>query len=332
MSSAASQQCHSRWSAPLRSASYLLPIAKWLVLAVLLGAFAAYLWTNQSEFQRLLDLSGITVLQVVLGRAIGYLALISATTYCLRLYAPNLKSSEFVAVSSAGSIISLPGAVQAAKAVYLKGRHGVEFQRSLAISGVIVVIALSTASLTALIGLAWLETQGKANLHLLWLLSAFMLFGASFLLVFAGRLPKTGRLERFSYFPETWAQLVGDRRRMFTVAALLCVRSLSSFLAFGLLFVALANVPNGLVVGGVVDALTFALRLVMITPGNLGVYEWVVAVLSSSVGSTLATGLACAALYRAAGLLVIGSAGLMSVLLLGRARGDYREGMPNEHG
>ena len=324
MSSAASQQCQTTAAPPLRSASRLLKAAKWFVLVLLLGAFAAYLWANQSEFQRLLDLSGITLLEVVTGRAIAYLALIGATTYCLRRYAPNLNSLEFLAASSAGTILSLPGAAQAAKSAYLKGRHGVELQRSLAISGVIVVVALSTASLTALIGLAWLETHGNANLHLLWLLSACTLFGAGLILVFAGRLPKTGRLQRFSYFPETWAQVVGDRWRMLTVAALLCVRSLSSFLAFGLLFAALASVPNGLVTGGVVDALTFALRLVMITPGNLGVYEWVVAILSSSVGSTLATGLACAAIYRAAGLLVTGSAGLISVLLLGGAR-DYRK-------
>lgn len=324
MSSAASQQGQATGATPLRSVSSLLKAAKRLVLVLLLGAFAAYLWANQSEFQRLLDLSGITLLQVVMGRAIAYLALISATTYCLRPYAPNLNSLEFVAASSAGSILSLPGAVQATKSAYLKGRHGVGLQRSLAVSGVIVVVALSSASLTALLGLAWLETQGKGNLHLLWLLSACTLLGAGLVLVFAGRLPKAGRLQRFAGFPETWAQVVGDRRRMLSVAAMLCVRSLASFLAFGLLFATLASVPNGLVVGGVVDALTFALRLVMITPGNLGVYEWVVAILSSSVGSTLATGLACAAIYRAAGLLVTGSAGLISVMLLGGAR-NYRK-------
>jgi uncharacterized membrane protein YbhN (UPF0104 family) len=324
MSSTASQQCQPTRANRLDSAGPFFKAAKWLVLVLLLGAFGAYFWLNQTEFQRLLDLSGTTLLQVVIGRAIAYLALISATIYCLGRYAPNLNSLEFMAASSAGTLVSLPGAVQATKSVYLKGRHGLEIQKSLAISGVIVAVALGMASLAALIGLAWLQMQGKANLHLLWLLGVLTLFGASFILVFAGRLPKTGRLQRFAYFPETWAEVVRDRRRLLTVAALLGVRSLSSFFAFGLLFAALANVPNGLVVGGVVDALTFALRLVMITPGNLGVYEWVVAILSSSVGSTLATGLACAAVYRAAGLLVTGSAGLISVLLLGSSR-TYRK-------
>ena len=144
--------------------------------------------------------------------------------------------------------------------------------------------------------------------------------GPVLVLLFGANRPMAGLSARFAAFVESWARLVRQRRLMVSVAALLALRSAASFLGFGVLFAALAGTINGFLVGGVLDALSMILRVVTITPGNLGVYEWSVAALGRGAGVSLAIGLACAALYRAAGILGVGMTGIVSVLALGAGR------------
>ena len=81
-----------------------LTLAKWALAAALLGAFAAYLWSNSSELGRLRDISGATASYVLAARLIAYWAQASATPRLARVYAPGLRTLEDLAGASGGSI------------------------------------------------------------------------------------------------------------------------------------------------------------------------------------------------------------------------------------
>ncbi|MGB8275314.1 MAG: hypothetical protein WCF16_08625 [Alphaproteobacteria bacterium] len=300
-----------------------ITLAKWVVAAALLGAFAAYLWSNKSELGRLRDISGATASYVLAARLIAYWAQVSATAQLARFYAPGLKTLEYLAVASGGSIanvVSVPGMAYGAKTLYLKSRHGIGHQTFLAITTITALFSITLGGLMALLGLAWLGGRGASINGLFWVFGSGLTLGPMLLPLFVASRPMAGLSARFAVFVESWALLVRQRRLMVSVVALLALRSAASFLGFGVLFAALAGTINSFLVGGVLDSLSMLLRVVTITPGNLGVYEWSVAGLGRGAGVSLAIGLACAALYRAAGILCVGTAGIVSVVVLGTGR------------
>jgi len=84
--------------------------------------------------------------------------------------------------------------------------------------------------------------------------------------------------------------------------ALLFMRYSFNFLTFGLLFQSLSRAPIGFVTGGLAYAITTPLRMVAITPGNLGVDEWVMAIVGSVLSIDLTTGLIVALMFRGVSL------------------------------
>ena len=91
------------------------------------------------------------------------------------------------------------------------------------------------------------------------------------------------------------------------VSALSFTRHCFSFLTFGLLYQALSQAPGGFLTGGLVYAITSPVRMVVITPGNLGVNEWVVAIMGKALAFDVTTGLIVALVYRG---LTLGAQGL----------------------
>jgi uncharacterized membrane protein YbhN (UPF0104 family) len=117
-------------------------------------------------------------------------------------------------------------------------------------------------------------------------------------------LPRLTRLPRF----EKWRWLSGirslraNRQMAASVFLLSIVRHLLNFLTFGLLSQSLSGVSTDFLTGGLVYALTSPVRMVNVTPGNLGVTEWVVALVGKVLDFDLTTGLIVALAYRAVGL------------------------------
>jgi hypothetical protein len=79
-------------------------------------------------------------------------------------------------------------------------------------------------------------------------------------------------------------------------------RHLLNFVAFGLLCQSLSAAPGDFLSGGVVYALTSPIRIVNFTPGNLGITEWVVALVGKVLEFDVTTGLIAALSFRGVGL------------------------------
>ena len=69
----------------------------------------------------------------------------------------------------------------------------------------------------------------------------------------------------------------------------------------------LSGVPGSFVAGGLVYAFTTPVRMVNLTPGNLGVNEWATAVAGRALAFDLTTGLLVGGVFRAASLAAQGA-------------------------
>ncbi|MQA29274.1 MAG: hypothetical protein GEU82_05455 [Luteitalea sp.] len=65
-----------------------------------------------------------------------------------------------------------------------------------------------------------------------------------------------------------------------------------NFVTFGLLYQPVAGSAGGFLAGRLVYALTNALRVVNITRGNLGINEWIVAIVGKALAFEVTAGLA----------------------------------------
>ena len=73
-------------------------------------------------------------------------------------------------------------------------------------------------------------------------------------------------------------------------------------MTFGLLSQSLSRGAGDFLAGGLVYALTSPVRMVNITPGNLGVTEWVAALVGRMLAVDVTTGLVAALAFRGVGL------------------------------
>ena len=69
-----------------------------------------------------------------------------------------------------------------------------------------------------------------------------------------------------------------------------------------MLLQSLSRVPADFLTGGLVYALTTPIRIINFTPGNLGVTEWVVALVGKMLTVDVATGLLVALAFRGVAL------------------------------
>jgi hypothetical protein len=121
-----------------------------------------------------------------------------------------------------------------------------------------------------------------------------------------------------------WVAMVSrhemSRRAIALVLTASFGRHLFSFVSFGLLYQELAGGRGQFLAGGLVYAITSPLRIVMITPGNLGLIEWTVAAVGKLLAFDLATGLIVALVFRAMTLAGQGLGLLMGAALVGVRR------------
>jgi hypothetical protein len=90
------------------------------------------------------------------------------------------------------------------------------------------------------------------------------------------------------------------------------------------LYAALSDAPGGFLAGGLVYALTSPIRMVNLTPGNVGVNEWAVAVAGRALAFDLTTGLLVGGVFRAASLAAQGAGVLVGWAVSGSLAPDRR--------
>jgi hypothetical protein len=285
-----------------------LPARRWLaggLVVALVAAIAAQLAGGRAE---LVDLSRVStrVLLVAVACQLGAQLLWNAAMLLpLRTFMARLGYWELFMVRAGGFLAGhvVPVANLAVRMSYLKVR-GLGYSHSAWATAVSNVLALLAGGLLAAVALGGLFViAGSPSPAVVGLTAAVLALGIAAVAVlwylpqlaghpWLGRWPRIARLSDFRTGPRTMA----------FVLALLFARHGFNFVTFGLLFQAVSPRPLHVLSGGLVYAITSPIRVLTITPGNLGVNEWLVAAVANTLSVDLTTGLVVALVFRAVSL------------------------------
>jgi hypothetical protein len=276
-------------------------------VAALLAGMVVYVFRADEELASLQRLSIQVLVAASLLQFLSQLFLNGSLLLPLQTSVPSLGFWELYVVRTGGflvgSLMPVAGGV-AVRLAYLRNR-GVtypDFTWATLLSNVLALVAASAVAVVAT-GALWI-VAGPPPAAVLGVTAGIFALSLAAVAVFE-YLPLIARAPRF----QRWRWLAEMRtlrasRAMATRVFILClVRHCLNFVTFGLLSRALSGVTADFLAGGLLYALTSPVRMVNITPGNLGVAEWVVAVVGRILAFDLATGLIVAIAFRGIGLL-----------------------------
>jgi hypothetical protein len=202
----------------------------------------------------------------------------------------------------AGSVVPVAGGL-AVRLAYLR-RRGLAYLDFVWATMLSNVLALAAAALVAVAasGVLWM-IAGRRSAAVLGVTTGVVVISVVALAVFQvlPRLTRQPRLQKWGWLAAMSSSST-DRRLALGVFALALARHCLCFVSFGLLAQSLSQVPGDFLIGGLVYALTSPVGMVNITPGNLGVTEWVVALVGKVLAFDVAAGLIVAFVFRIVGL------------------------------
>lgn len=294
-------------------------VRRWLITAVvivLLAAIAAYLLTRREELAYFQRLSTTVLLFALLSQFLSQLLWNEAMLLPLRTYM-KLGFWELYMVRSGGSLVGSVVPVAGnlgVRMAYLRGRGLTysDFTWATIVSNVLALFAAAVLGVLAVVML-WM-IAGTVPAAVSGLTAAVLGLGIAGLtsLRFLPRLAGRPRFQKWRYLSGMSTHQASYRTLMW-ILALSFGRHVFSFVSFGLLYQSLSRASGGFLTGGLVYAITSPIRIVTITPGNLGITEWVVAAVGKLLSFDLTTGLIVALIFRGMSLV----AQVLGVLLGG---------------
>jgi uncharacterized membrane protein YbhN (UPF0104 family) len=279
---------------------------RWLVAGVvvaLLVAMAAQVGQSSTALSHLHRGSLSVIAVTVLLQFLSQLAFNEAVLLPLRPYSAGLGYWEFYMVRTGGffigNVVPVAGNI-AVRLTYLR-RRGVtylEFTWATLLSNVVALVAAAALAVAAT-ALLWSAT-GKPSNAVVALAAGTLAISLIAFLTFRllPRIARHPRLQRWRWVADM-SGFEASHPTIAAVFALSLIRHVLNFVTFGLLYQSLSNSPGGFLTGGLVYALTTPARMVNFTPGNLGVIEWVVALVGKALTFEVATGLIVALVFRA---------------------------------
>ena len=286
---------------------------------LIVGGFVVYCIVRRRELAVVFDVEAAPLAGIVALALVRRVFAAGRFRALCRPYGANVPLAEaylLVLVAEAVNLVLPLRGGFAARAVYLKKRHGVHlsYMPSLAIGSTILSFLVGGA-LMLIANTVW-SLSGKTTIWPLWALAAilcvpvlaFMITPPSFLLNRSGAVGHKLRLAS-----EGWNLLRSDHRSL----ALACGFHLAAFVVTGGI-VALAfqavHVPLSLPVAVCIAVVNSYAGIANLTPSNLGVQEWTIGILGSLSSLDFDTGVAAALIMRAVGA---------TISLLGGALGYY---------
>jgi uncharacterized membrane protein YbhN (UPF0104 family) len=279
------------------------------VAIVLLAAIAIHLAQQFEDVRQLSRLS----LDVVTGALVllfaSQLAHNESMLVPLRVHLPQVGFWELFLVRTGGLVVGSAVPVAGGLAVrlaYLKrqGLSYAQFTHATVLSNVLAVVAAACLALPATAAL-W-AMAGAPPAAALGLTLVVLALGAAALALLQA-LPRVARYRRLPRWLPAVEDLSASRPIVIRTLLMSVLRHAANFVAFGWLYSALSGVPGSFVAGGLVYAFTTPVRMVNLTPGNLGVNEWATAVAGRALAFDLTTGLLVGGVFRAASLAAQGA-------------------------
>jgi hypothetical protein len=274
------------------------------VVALLLGM--AVLVSRTGEELANIQLSVRIVIATCLLQFVSQLFLNGSLLLPLQTCVKNLGFWELYLVRSGGflvaSLVPVAGGL-AVRLAYLRNRGltYLDFTWATLLSN---VLALGAAAVVGVFATAvlWM-IAGRPPASVLGVSAVVLAISVTAVAAFEllPRLTRHPRLQKWRWLSDM-RSLRASRRMAIAVFVLSLIRHGLNFVTFGLLSQSLSRPPADFLTGGLVYALTSPVRMVNLTPGNLGVTEWVVALVGKTLAFDLATGLIVALAFRGVAL------------------------------
>jgi hypothetical protein len=290
------------------------------IAAVLLAAIVVHLAPNLDDVRQLGRLSAAALIGTVVLLLGSHLAQNESMLVPLRTHLPALGFWELFLVRSGGlvvgSAVPVAGSV-AVRLAYLR-RQGLTFAAFTHTTIVSNVLALVAAGCLAVPATAMLWFIGGAPpAAALALLGGVLALGLAAMAVLAA-LPSLAKYPRLlRWLPVDPQQSGVNHSVALRVLGVSVLRHVCSFVAFGWLYAALSGAEGGFLAGGLVYTLTTPIRMVNLTPGNVGVNEWAVAMAGQTLAFDLTTGLLVGGVFRVASLVAQGAGVIFAWALVG---------------
>jgi hypothetical protein len=273
-----------------------------VALVALLVPIAIFLITRRGALADIRRLSIAVLAETLALQVAAQLLWNAAMLLPLRTSLETLGYWELFIVRSgglfAGYVVPVAGNI-GVRLAYLRQRGLTyrDFAWATFLSNALALFAAAALAAWAVV-MIWLMT-GETSASVLGLTAGIVSLGVGCLLAVWGlpRVARHPRLPRWRWLSSV-AHLRATPRTVVAVSFFSLGRHLVTFLTFGLLYHSLSPAPAGVLTGGLVYAITSPVRIVAITPGNLGIHEWVVAVVGKLLSFDLATGLVVALVFR----------------------------------
>jgi uncharacterized membrane protein YbhN (UPF0104 family) len=303
---------------------------RWLtssVVLALLVAMVVHISRTQAELAYVQRLSVQILVVTCLLQFVSQLFLNASLLLPLQTSVKDLGFWELYLVRTGGlvvgSVVPVAGGL-AVRLAYLKTR-GVTYLDFTSATLLSNVLALGAAALVAVGATAVLWVTAGRPPALILAVTAGVL-GVSLAAVAAfelvPRLTRRPNLKKWRWMSGMNSLRTSPRMAAWVFGVSL-VRHCLNFVTFGSLSQSLSQAPTGFLTGGLVYALTSPVRMINFTPGNLGVTEWVVALVGKVLAFDLTTGLIAALAFRGIALVAQGIGALFgSAYLAVRKRSD----------
>jgi hypothetical protein len=287
-------------SASAHQASRRRPIIIAAVV-VLVASMGGHLLMSRDELVQLGRLSSSILIGAAGLQLLAQLSWNAAMLVPLRLHMPQLGFWELLMVRAGGFLIGVMvplGGNVAVRLAYLR-RRGLtysEFAWATLLTNSLALLSIAGVAAFAMAALWQLHGRPPAGVIALTGVVLAAGLGAVSFLYF---LPRWARHAWFAGRPwaKGLAELKATRSVIVWILTFALVRHLGNFLTFGVLYRAL-SAHGDVLTGGLVYALTSPVRVVQIVPGNIGVSEWLVAVVGRILSYDLTTGLLVAVVFR----------------------------------
>jgi len=276
----------------------------------LLAAMAVYLSRTHEELASVRRLSVQVLAVTCLLQFVSQLFLNSSMLLPLQTKVSRLGFWELYLVRTGGflvgSLMPVAGGL-AVRLAYLRNRGltYLDFTWATLLSNLLALAAAAVLAVFAT-GALWMKA-GRPPAIVLGVSAGVLAMSLAGLASFE-YLPRLTRHPRFQRWQ--WLSGMSSLRTSPSMAlhvfAHCLIRHVLNFVTFGWLSQSLSGVWADFLAGGLVYALTSPIRMVNFTPGNLGITEWVVAVVGKMLAFDLATGLIVALAFR--GVSLVGQA------------------------
>jgi hypothetical protein len=275
-----------------------------------LAALAVQVLRSPDEIQYFRRLSASILALTLFVQFLSQLLYNSALLLPLRTHMKGLGYWEFFMVRTGGfllgHIVPVAGGI-AVRLAYLRGRglNYRDFTWATLLSNVAALLASAVLAVAAT-GILWMVIAPPPAL-VLGLSTSVLALSVAVLWLFQS-LPNLASHSWFHRWPwiSGMSGFTASRQTMGRVFVLSLARHSLNFVTFGLLYQSLSRSASGFLTGGLVYALTSPLRMVQITPGNLGINEWVSAIVGTILAFDVTTGLIVALVFRGVSLLAQG--------------------------